>query len=296
MRQPPPSETSCTTTLRDLRGVTFGLAAGDERSAADVVSGAAPEEDGSDRGVRVALQICVRLPPETLPEEGGGGEDRRGYRDRQVRALLTYHLRRYAAALNASLVFVRHYGGASDDDDTTLSLGEEERRGTQEQQEQQQPSVPVHHLPVIWRDLALGKPVWKGEVDGGVAELVLPGRASAGSDDGNEVGEEESGYSLIYGPGNHNEELIETVLLRSAHYPGHWDASQHSVWKILQTDENRKTASSNTKKAVEVGDEAWLAQLRDSVASDRTVTPPRKAKTTPNDAAVSSFFEDLLKK
>jgi hypothetical protein len=41
--------------------------------------------------------------------------------------------------------------------------------------------------------------------------------------------DDDGAHSLVYGPGNCQLDLVETVLLRHAHYPGHWDASRESL-------------------------------------------------------------------
>jgi hypothetical protein len=210
-----------------------------------------------------------------------------------------YHLRKYAAALNASLVFVA--------DPTTTQRGIESASPTESKQHQRQPTVTVSQLAIIWRELAKGKPVWSEPVEGVTSTSTSNAQPSLlecdATTNADATNPEEETYSLIYGPGNHQPELIESVLLRNASYPGHWNASTDSIWKVFPP-ENVDAEKSPTNKPTTAGDDLWLEELRASLASVPGLqTPPPKssakeppsATRTPNDAAVSSFFEGLLK-
>ncbi|KAI2490621.1 hypothetical protein MHU86_23949 [Fragilaria crotonensis] len=110
----------------------------------------------------------------------------------------------------------------------------------------------------------------------------------------------------VFAPNHHQPDLIETVLLRNAqHLAGHWDASKDSLWKALppsqEEDNSSEFSSIKNKKAASHGDDGWLAQLRESVANveaQPVSTPSAAVSVAPKteDAAVSSFFENLLKK
>lgn len=301
-----------TTTLYKLKKIQFGIGREDTKSI-EAMNKTEPDE--SDKYKAIALQICVKLPE--------NASDFQEYRDQQAISLLMYHLRRYAADLSASLVFVSAgiQGTFSSNDgkssDIPLSPSPNQNKEGAESTKvfllKEQPSVPVHLLPVVWREWALGKQVWKPdeclelytELDINVGTKAQSGASANETDEGADV----SAYSLIYGPGTQNEELIESVLLRNAHYPGHWDAAKESVWTILPKESATLSAAPSTanKKSaskIKVGDDFWLSELRESIAiPDSVKTPPPKkaaeaaASTTktPNDAAVSSFFEDLLK-
>ena len=106
----------------------------------------------------------------------------------------------------------------------------------------------------------------------------------------------------FFAPDNHQPDLIESVLLRNAQFAGEWDAAKDSLWKALPSSIEEKDSSSfRTQKSS--GDDDWLSQLRDSVATveaqPQAPRAPAAAAATPKkteDAAVSSFFENLLKK
>ena len=226
-----------TTSLYKLRSVQFGLAPDD-----DTFTKSVPNDEG-DRDVFVALYITATMPETPLAEE-----DIRG---KQLLSLVTYHLRRYADQLDASLSFV---GGTN-----KSTLPDEEHL------------LPSTQIAVYWREFATGNEIWK-----------------------------DSEYSSrVYGPGNHDTELVDSVLLRNATYPGHWDASKDSIWKIVSSAQSSDYPQEKKKGAV--GDEHWLKELRDSVGSAETLkTPPPKKQEqhpekTPNDAATAAFFESLLK-
>jgi hypothetical protein len=286
----PPPITTFTTSLHDLKSVSFGLADQDEKGKAQISSSGttAPE----DRIIRIALHICVRVP-------NPHGTDEDDYTHQQEHQFFMYHLRKYAAALNASLVFVA--------DDSTPVM--ESSPTESHHHHQRQPTVTVSQLAIIWRELAKGKVVWSEPVEGVTStsstQLSLPLEDQTTTNAPDATNPEEETYSLIYGPGHHQPELIESVLLRNGSYPGHWSASTDSVWKVFPPEKNADAGKSPTNKATTAaGDDAWLEELRASLASVPGLqTPPPKssakeppsATRTPNDAAVSSFFEGLLK-
>ncbi|CAB9516069.1 expressed unknown protein (Partial), partial [Seminavis robusta] len=86
---------AATTTLFDLRSVFFGLADNDKDSAKSVHA----NPDAADKNVYVSLVISVLIPSRT--------EAAAAYKEKQAEALVMYHLRKYAASLNAVLCFVR---------------------------------------------------------------------------------------------------------------------------------------------------------------------------------------------
>jgi hypothetical protein len=258
-----PSPTA-TTSLYDLRSTNFGLADNDEESAKRM--SASPPED-ADKNIRTALSICVMLPASAQqaenasPEASGSGG---GYKEKQAEALVHYHLRKYAARLNAVLCFIRKEKGT---EESTKAIS----------------ALTLNQLSYVWRQLAKGEEGWK-ELD-----------STQGED------AEQTAASGIYGPGNHHEELIEAVLLRNAQFPGHWDASKDSIWVALPHLQTGDKNEESTEEAEKAGDDSWLGELRASVASEVKTPPPKEkpgaadASKTPNDAAVSSFFESLLK-
>ena len=167
----------------------------------------------------------------------------------------------------------------------------------------QQPTVSVPQLPIVWKALAQGKPVWKyASIDAILDDKIMEPEAVEAEEKGEAAAAQV--YSLVYGPDNHNTELIESVLRRNANYEGHWDVATDSIWKILPPKAEQKTQGKAAATTAVGGDAAWLTELRDSIKSNSEAaglqTPPVKSNNpdstnkTPNDAAVSSFFEGLL--
>jgi hypothetical protein len=241
---------TATTSLYELRSVQFGLAPHDETKTT-----ASPSEE--DR--------------HTKKGAAENDDDVDSYRQQQTLSLLFYHLRRYAAALNASLVFVRSMStfspGAVDTDVATTDL---------------QPTLTLPQLSAVWLALAQQKQVWNENVLTDVLEgLVLHC---------------ETGHAVLYGPGTHAPDWIESALLRNAQYPGHWDAAKESVWNILPP--RVATAVTRTTASTQHGDDFWLKELRESVAmpAAAVATPIRptavaESAKTPD---VSDYFANLL--
>lgn len=237
IEQSPTSEnvSPLTTNLMQLRKATFGLAPNDTGASAQLNTTAPAEADDK---VIFAIMIVALLPPP--------GTSADAYKESQAQALILYHLRKYAASLNATLVFV---SDSPSGDQTT-------------------PTMTTEQLSVVWKDWAQG--------------LAL------------------EDHSAMYGPGKHQDDLIETVLLRNAHCPGNWDAATDSLWKALPVATG--TGEDTVVKNETTGDDSWLTTLRDSVVMDATPAPstPAVASTKPTPkakedaAAASSFFENLL--
>lgn len=151
------TSSTATTTLYQLRMVQFGLATGEDKN--DSIK-AAPEE--RDRAVKLTLQIAVVWPKLT-----GVVPDNDSYRNQQTMALLYYHLRRYAAALNASLLFVRPVTSTTAEEGMGGSVTEPSTMDLL------QPTINIAQLGAIWRALVQGKAVWNSEVWSEVLELSL---------------------------------------------------------------------------------------------------------------------------
>jgi hypothetical protein len=231
------SKERATTSLAQLKVTQFGLAPEDKPSSSIPTSTA---ED--DTNVKLAVMICALLGPSTKDD----------YKETQAQNLVLYHLRRYAAALDATLVFVGSGNMESSSNINTEDVS----------------TIPLDEISYSWREWILGNAV----------------------------------ENITFSPGNHQPDLIESVLLRNAQYTGEWDASKDSLWKALPSSEQKEEEVG--KKHTDTGDDAWLSQLRDSMAavsgdtSARAAAPaaPVAAAAEGKDVAVSSFFENLLKK
>jgi len=286
---------TATTSLFQLQTTEFGKANEDNNRK---------ETDGieeSFQSIMTTIMICVKLSP--LPPQQEEGDDT--FKTKQAQALVIYHLRKFAAALNCTLCFVeppvekKEEGTAPEaatdvPASTTTSL---------------QPTVDYYTVSKWWKELALGEPIWEDNKKDTVTD-ALEGEDTADAAPTEEEAPTPETVEValpLYGPGKHQEDLIESVVLRSANYPGHWDASKDSLWVALpsdlttgQTNENLDTANEK-----DVGDNGWLSQLRDSMASampeaTANPSPEKKAsdddKNNGKDAEVSDFFASLLKK
>ena len=296
IENPPPAEETrqtSTTSLYQLQATQFGLATDDKES--NIIEKNISE---SSQAVKTCIIICAILPEEK--EEISES----AYKTKQANALVIYHLRRFAAAINASLCFVepeeKSAAAANQSAGTTSSSSspmKESQKQTQRSSasEASQPAVSPDELSILWKDLAMDKEIWKTSTSN-----VPTNSSSSGSSSSNE---EETNIANIaaplYGPGGHQEEFIESVLLRNAHYPGHWEASKDSLWVALPTPSENKAVDEGPV----TGDEGWLSQLRESIAS--AAEAPKAAvvqeetkteeKTAEPDVAVSDFFASLLK-
>lgn len=296
-----------TTSLFDLQATPFGLAPQDTATAGTI--------DEATADVKIGLMICA-VVPSGAPDGGGGDEPLDGeaaYRQKQARALVVYHLRKFANAVQASLCFVEEppsdrtpdvvpslSAAASSSPTKDPSHQQQPGGGGGGGNDETQPAVSYGTLSQLWRDLAAGVPVWQiGAAADGPAAVVI-------EDDGGGGDFATVGATALYGPGRQQEDLIESVLLRNANYPGHWEASRDSLWVALPTPADPLPPGA----AANAGDGGWLNQLRDSIASALPAAPSSGAadgggsgtddssagkKPKEKDAAVSSFFESLLK-
>lgn len=272
-------QTVQTTSLYDLQTAQFGLAT--EEPAAE----RAIEE--SARDVKIGLMICAVVSSSDTVDESSSET---AFRKKQALALLVYHLRKFANSIHAALCFVERPGGeSSSSSPPNESSSAPEDANTESSSDNAaanndgtQISISYDKLSQLWRDMATGVPVWEEATP---AETGPSVRATA-----------------LYGPGRQQEDLIETLLLRNANYPGHWDASKDSLWVALPSETEGNTSETNTTAAA--GDDGWLTELRDSIASalptsaatdDNTPANNIDDKPKEKDAAVSSFFESLLK-
>lgn len=240
------SEKEASTSLYDLRDVQFGLAPNDTPATTT----AAPDE--SDRSVYTNIMICAIVPFQPTED----------YQETQAQNLVTYHLRRFAAAIGATLVFV------STSDKNNKNASDEPESENEQADDSKQATLSLSQLAHVWRDFASGKPI-----------------------------DNTSSNAIYITNKDQPDELIESVLLRNANNPPTWDSSTDSLWKALPPKQNEE--KDDTKATKTSGDDGWLQQLRDSLGTAAEPAPATTKPATPaktDDAEVSSFFENLLKK
>jgi hypothetical protein len=292
-----------TTSLYDLQATQFGLASSDPNKAST------KNLNDSYKAVTTTLMICAQLPLE--PEE----VSEQAYKKKQATALIIYHLRKFAAAINASLCFIQPANDANNAPNGSVVASPTTKESSQQQaaapatpappqpqsRASTQPTVNYEKLAQLWRDLALDQTVWMTDTNTTTTTTTSSTDEQPPEpedDDNNNVNDgDEHSSTPLYGPGRHQEDLIDTVLLRNANYPGHWDATKDSLWVALPTPPE----ASQEAALAPTGDEGWLGQLRTSIAADvpkpvSSLEPTDKEeKPKQKDAAVSSFFESLLK-
>jgi hypothetical protein len=283
---------TATTSLYQLQATQFGLASEDKQPTVTNINDSCKE-------IKTTVMICAIMPS---ADDVDSEVSELAYKKKQAVALIMYHLRKFAAAIHASLCFVEAEAPTLVVPSSQPSSPSKE---SQQRQEQQQPPRPssssavmmvaqpaVNHdkLSQLWRDLALDQTVW---------DTVEEETPLGEDDDDDDAAPIDVASTPVYGPGRHQEDLIESVLLRNAHYPGHWDAQKDSLWVALPTPSEASTDVSG----LATGDEGWLTQLRGSIASAEAPRAAAAAEETKEDkkpkekdAAVSSFFESLLKK
>jgi len=126
----------------------------------------------------------------------------------------------------------------------------------------------------------------------------------------------------VYSPGSHDPDILKGVYLRNASCEGEWDAAKDELNVAIPPPEKATESSLAKNSSTKAGDGEWLAKLHQSVgivvgagidsssgdggAGDKSVKTPAKRRGTKKgkipqgdgqkDAAVSNFFESLLKK
>jgi len=240
-----------TTSLYQLRTVQFGVAKEDKEAASNAETSA----DETDTQFQVALVLCVLLPsqnksdttdgdPEQDPkEEENEEDDEDSYQTKQTMALLMYHLRKYALQLNCTLVFCDPQAAQGTESYCTLS-----------------------QLALLLRSYGLGMPIWNDYAK----ILELPQVVALPDEEpGDDTADSQATTSSpVYGPGSYQEDLLDSVLLRNAQYPGHWDAAKESLWTILPDTSSTASKSKPTVSTTATegaGDLLWLSELKESI-------------------------------
>ena len=318
-----------TTSLQLLKTVQFGIANEDNDSTTTTSTTTLEEHDAT---TKMALLICAMVdsPPKnknttkdndndnddtntSLDDDDDDDDEESSYTRQQTQALLQYHLRKYAHALNCALVYV------TDDDINTVGTTNPHNTGT----------VTVSQLAILWRAFALGQPIWKTAAQLLEVEEEQPTEAEQPESldtpsSSPDTSASSSSSIIVHGPDAYQEDLLDSVLLRNAQYPGKWDAAKESLWKILPYEDSETMLVNNRNTTMQkqndtAGDQSWLTELSQSMEVVDTTTSsnnkdasasmksPAAAKTpgkktttkktaepaTPGDAA--AFFESLLK-
>lgn len=268
------SASTHTTSMKSLQHATFGKAHINE-----VVT----TEGGDNDNIALILAAIVPSSPSstsTSTTTTSKGVDE--YSERQTRALLSYHLRKFALELNCTLCFV-----SSCDTMKSSSNNKVEEISTM------QPSTTTMEDPMISGSNA-------GSTTMSIDELACVVRRIALGMSPIDViveGEQHKSSSLplssIYIPGTHDAELVYGPYLRNASCEGKWDANVDdldvafpppptktttTMTSIIDNDDNGGIGEGGA------GDEGWLSQLATSIGITTDaglLSPLHKPPTTP---------------
>jgi hypothetical protein len=206
------------------------------------------------------------------------------YREKQAANLVSYHLQKFASALNCTLCFVRDEGIQEDSEDGVSGDAAVNSDGNGEIENGAGDRPGGAFRPRGMTVIEFGRSLkmvcvsaaWDEAVDADVDGFGV------GGGDATEMGgevqqlqqeqEQDGQQPSHYGPYDYDVDLINSVLLRGAGCPGVWNANTDSLWVALppmsaadkEKLENNSTAGEQNAKARN-GDQEWLGKLADSV-------------------------------
>jgi len=216
-----------------------------------------------ETGPRIALLLAAILPRSddaAARDESPAHE----YQRRQTRALILYHLHKFAWEVDAALCFV----GEGGDDDRAFLLGRNS-------------AVSVDRFADVVRRVASGAPPSDDEEDLAVGVGGATSSRSDGNDDAVDAAASTAPKPLpaVHPSGTHDAELIHGAYLRNASCEGKWDAARDDLIQALPPlptgprcvdddptssgDDGDEESPSSSK-----GDEEFLSKLASSVGID----------------------------
>ena len=291
----PKGQSSATTTIKALQSSIFGKTLIQEEVT---VKGAA---SGSNSESRIALIMAVIVPPNNI-NKASSTSTADEYKERQERALLLYHLHKFALEVNCTLCFV---GAASTNAEAGETGEEKDEGGTGNNNDPllgRSTTMSIDELSVVIRRVAMGlSPVEESDII-----LDQSNEEEKGESNENEGKEDDDTKPQrppsIHVPGSHDAELIHGAYLRNASCEGIWDASKDDLNVALpprtSSVTTAKEGTKDEKNAISgsSGDEEWLSQLASSIglspesaasalspkasssAAERSLTPERSKK------------------
>ncbi len=288
-----------TTNLSQLKSTIFGKAPldgsdGDENKIDYDPNHGGVSSSSSSSLISINLIICGIF----------GKKKEVTYREKQAANLVSYHLQKYASALNCSLYFLREDGKPKHEKGDGHEEGDEEDeggggRGDEENiNERPGDAFRPRGMTVLefgrnlkkmcvsdsWDDVGTfeSDADLDVDVDGYSAAIrndVRPQRLhGSGAESAPGPGQQQPSH---YGPYDYDVDLINSVLLRGAGCPGVWNANTDSLWVALPSSSTDKDKvggdeGSHSKTGEEAngakanannnaGDQEWLTKLADSV-------------------------------
>jgi len=256
-----------TTSLSQLRNIQFGLAPEDGESKNKDKNGMIDESDSSaNMETKIALMICAIVPSSSTTSTTGAtatttttSTPASSYRDTQAQNLVLYHLRRYAAALEATLCFVRL----------------EEEKSPEETEEDQQQAMTVNEMTYRWREWVLGN---QQEEEEGPAAMYSPGKHQE---------------DLIEGVLLRN---AQCPGYWDASKDSLWKAlPPSSSLEVIGSQQDQKTSNASGDEAwlAKLRDSV-VSDTPGMQTPPPKEKPEKKKKKKGGDADVSNFFESLL--
>ena len=273
------SASSYTTSTKSLQHSTFGKAKINEEVGTTVEGG-----DNTVDNNNIALILAAIVPSSSSSSSTTTTTTSKGvdeYSERQSRAFLSYHLRKFALELNCTLCFV----SSSDIVKSSNNNSNKEEEGTS--------TMPSSTAMTTLEDPMISGSSNDGSTTMSVDELAcLVRRIALGiSHHIDDIVEGIHKSSSICFPGTHDSELVYGPYLRNASCEGKWDATVDDL-NVAFPPVSTKTTTTTTGMIIdndkdgigEGGDEAWLNQLATSIGITTDagpLSPLHKPLTTP---------------
>jgi len=230
--------------------------------------GKAPSEGSVEKthegGKKIALLLACILPP--APPTN--------FKEKQVQALVNYHLFRFACAVKCSVGFIKP-DGTSD----------------------AKAAVDIATLRDYVFRIARGLPpaVESESTVINETENKEGGEAKVESESLDVVAEEDG---ALLSPDSFDSTIIESAMLRNASCEGIWDANKDSLMKALPPLVQLNGSNDGNKNTLH-GDDEWLKKLEKSIGDSRAKPPKSsKPKKVPKkkgaEVDATDFFSNLL--
>ena len=253
-----------TTTIKSLEKSIFGRTLIQEEVKGEGTSSSSSSEQ------RLALILAVIVPSTVTSSKSLSAAEE--YKERQARALLLYHLHKFALEVNCTLCFVSETASSSAAGGGGGSAGEkgEDTAAVEKMMAENDPllgrntTMSIEEFGKVIRRVAMGlSPVEQ-------SDLLEQSNEEETSDTTKEEGKDDinSRPPSIHVPGSHDAELIHGAYLRNASCEGRWDASKDDLNVALpphSTNTTKTDETSKEDKAATSGDEEWLSQLASSI-------------------------------
>ena len=264
--------------IDNLKDNYTSIAALEEHLFGDTGDSAVVKSNGGNQYISLVLAV----QPST--------KVRSSYQEEQALALIMYHLYRFSLCVNCVIAFVNK------ERPSETSNGESNTEGSTVENSASTMNVSLFQEVIH-------------ELSSGVSphELSILKKNSIVEEEGTSSDSPTSSTLSLISPGTIDSTLVTNTMLKNANCEGQWDATTDSLDKALPVNKSMTDYVSETKTLGDVfdgySDDEWLSKLASSMkvieapaaVKDDSKTKPVK-KEAKKDVAVSSFFENLLKK